>query len=98
MALPSQPSNIALPEAVAPGHPCGPILSHPVVPVQTALIAAAIAGLSYMDPPATSRDTRMTHESEQMPSGVVKLTFPLAQLPSRVPYSPYEHTTRPQPV
>jgi hypothetical protein len=30
--------------------------------------------------------------------GVVKLTFSLAQLPSRVPYSPHEQTTRPQPV
>jgi hypothetical protein len=30
--------------------------------------------------------------------GIVKLTFPLTQLPSRMPYSPREHTTHTQPA
>ncbi len=32
------------------------------------------------------------------PVGIVKLTVPLAPLPSRVSYSPYEQTIRVQPL
>ena len=31
---PLQPSQVALPEAFPPGHPCGATLPHPATPVQ----------------------------------------------------------------
>ena len=43
------------------------------------------------------RRVRIEHVNSSV-KGVVKLTFPLAQLPSHMSYSPHEQTTRLQPV